>query len=122
VNPVKEQEKMPDTNREIQELLVDYAGALRDGYVPTFLKSLSREEAHRISASQQFQDAAEITRILNGVGFAEKAVTPNVGLFISRVDAKISSRLKKARASSRSRRRTSARSIGRMEKRTEKSI
>lgn len=113
---------MPDTNREIQELLVDYAVALRDGYVPIFLKSLSREEAHRISTSHQFQDAAEVTRVLNGVGFAEKAVTPNVGLFISRVDAKISSRLKKARASSRSRRRTSARSIDRMAKRTEKSI
>ena len=113
---------MPDTNREIQELLVDYAGSLRDGYVPTFLKSLSREEAHRIAASQQFQDAAEVTRILNGAGFAEKAATPNVGLFISRVDAKISSRLKKGMASSPSRRRTSTRSIDRMEKRTEKSI
>jgi hypothetical protein len=113
---------MPDTKREIQDLLVDYAGALRDGCLPTFLKSLEREEAHRIASSRQFQDAAEMTRILNGVGFADKAVTPNVGLFISRVDAKISSRLKKARASSRSRRRTSTRSIDRMEKRTEKSI
>ncbi|KPK22937.1 MAG: hypothetical protein AMJ70_04665 [Dehalococcoidia bacterium SG8_51_3] len=115
---------MNDTNREIQELLVDYAGALRDGCVPTFLKSLKREEAQRIASSRQFQDGAEVTRVLNGVGFAEKAVTPNVGLFISRVDARISSRLKKARASSRSRRRTSARSIDRMEKRTrtEKSI
>ena len=113
---------MPDTKREIQELLVDYAGALRDGCLPTYLKSLEREEARRIASSRQFQDAAEITRILNGVGFAEKAVTPNVGLFISRVDAKISSRMKKGRASSRSRRRTSARSIDRMEKRTEKSI
>jgi hypothetical protein len=28
---------MADTNREIQELLVDYAGALRDGCVPSFL-------------------------------------------------------------------------------------
>lgn len=113
---------MPDTKREIQELLVDYAGALRDGCLPTYLKSLEREEAQRIASSRQFQDAAEITRILNGVGFAEKAATPNVGLFISRVDAKISSRMKKARASSRSRRRTSARSVDRMEKRTEKSI
>jgi hypothetical protein len=113
---------MPDKNREIQELLVDYAGALRDGCLPTFLKSLACEEAHRIASSRQFQDAAEVARVLNGVGFADKAVTPNVGLFISRVDAKISSRLKKARASSRSERRTSARSVDRMEKRTEKSI
>ena len=108
---------MSDTNREIQDLLVDYAGALRDGCVQSFLKSLEREEAQRVASSQQFQDAAEVTRVLNGVAFAEKAVTPNVGLFISRVDAKISSRLKKARASSRSRRRTSARSIDKIEKR-----
>lgn len=113
---------MTDKNREIQELLVDYAGALRDGCVPTFLKSLAREEAHSIASSRQFQDAAGVARILNGVGFAEKAVTPNVGLFISRVDAKISSRLKKARASSRTRHRTSAMTVDKVEKRTEKSI
>ena len=109
---------MTDTNREIQELLVDYAGALRDGCVPSFLKSLEREEAQRIASSRQFQDAAEVTRVLNGVAFADKAVTPNVGLFISRVDAKISSRMKRARASSRGRRSTGARSIDQIEKRT----
>jgi hypothetical protein len=113
---------MPDTNREIQELLVDYAASLRDGCVPTFLKSLSREEAHSISTSQQFQDAAEVTRILNGVGFADKAVTPNVDLFISRVGAKISSRLKKAGAASFGKRRNGERSVDRIEKRTENSI
>ena len=113
---------MPDKNREIQELLVDYAGSLRDGCVPTFLKSLSREEAHRMSASRQFQDTAEVTRVLNGAGFADKAATPSVDLFISRVGAKISSRLKRARASSRGRRRTGARSIDQIEKRTEKSV
>ena len=109
---------MTDTNREIQELLVDYAGALRDGCVPTFLKSLEREEAQRIASSRQFQDAADVTRVLNGVAFADKAATPNVGLFISRVDAKISSRMKRARASSRSRRSTGARSMDQIEKRT----
>jgi len=109
---------MTDTNREIQELLVDYAGALRDGSVPTFLKSLKREEAQRIASSRQFQDAAEVTRVLNGVAFADKAVTPNVGLFISRVDARISSRMKRSRASSRSKRSTGARSIDQIEKRT----
>ena len=113
---------MPDKNREIQELLVDYAGALRDGCMPTFLKSLACEEAQSIASSRQFQDAAGVARILNGVGFADKAVNPNVGLFISRVDARISSRLKKARASSRTRRRTSAKPFTKMEKRTEKSI
>jgi hypothetical protein len=113
---------MPDKNREIQELLVEYAGALRDGCVPTFLKSLAREEAQGIASSRQFQDAAGVARVLNGVGFADKAVTPNVGLFISRVDAKISSRLKKARASSRTRRRTTTRAVDKIEKRTEKSL
>jgi len=89
---------MRDTNREIQELLVDYANALRDGGIPAFLKSLTGEEAQRIASSREFWDAAEIVRILNSVGFADKAVTPNVGLFISRVDAKLASRQKKARA------------------------
>jgi len=93
---------MPDTNREIQDLLVDYAGALRDGCLPTFLKSLEREEAHRIASSRQFQDAAEITRILNGLAFAEKAATPKkLHRFISQVDANIASRMKKPRAFSR---------------------
>ena len=86
---------MSDTNREIQELLVDYAGALRDGCIPSFLKSLTREEGKLISSSGQFWDATEIVRILNGVGFADKAVTADVGLFMSRVDANIVSRSKK---------------------------
>ena len=89
---------MSDTNREIQELLVDYAGALRDGCIPTFLKSLTREEGQLIASSSQFWDATEIVRVLNGVGFADQAVTADVGLFMSRVDANIVSRSKKARA------------------------
>jgi hypothetical protein len=89
---------MSDANREIQELLIDYASALRDGSIPTFLKSLTREESQKIASSREFWDAAEIVRIINSVGFADKAVTPNVSLFISRVDARIVSRLKKARA------------------------
>lgn len=89
---------MSTTNREIQELLVDYAGALRDGSIPTFLKSLTREEGRLIASSSQFWDATEIVRVLNGVGFADKTVTADVGLFMSRVDANIVSRSKKARA------------------------
>jgi hypothetical protein len=89
---------MRDTNREIQELLVDYADALRDGCIPAFLKSLTREEAQRIHSSREFWDAAEIVRMVNSAGFADKAVTPNVSLFISRVDAKITSRIKKSRS------------------------
>jgi hypothetical protein len=91
---------MPQINREIQELLIDYAGALRDGCVPDFLRSLTREEADRIGSSAEFWEATEVTRILNSVGFADKAVTPDVGLFISRINAAIACRLKKARAPS----------------------
>jgi hypothetical protein len=83
-------------NREIQDLLADYAGALRDGRVPTFLKSLTREEAMTIASCRDFWDAAEVTRALNSAAFAGKAVTPDVHLFISRVDAKLASRLRKA--------------------------
>jgi hypothetical protein len=106
----KERVTMADTNRTIQELLSDYAGALRDGCVPVFLQSLTREEGLLIGSSRDFWDAAEVVRVLNGVGFAKKAVTPDVGLFMSRVDANIVSRLKKARTVSRRRRTNGARS------------
>jgi len=92
---------MMNADREIQELLADYAGALRDGCLPMFLKSLTREEAKRISESQDFWEATEIVRLMNSVGFGDKMVTPDVGLFISRVDAGIASRMKKAQASTR---------------------
>ena len=97
-----------NTHREIQELLADYAGALRDGCIPTFLKSLTRDEAKRISESEDFWEAAEIVRLMNSAGFGDSLVTPDVGLFISRVDAAVASRLKKAGASTRERSRSSA--------------
>jgi hypothetical protein len=112
---------MHDTNRKIQELLIDYANALRDGCVPVFLKSLSRQEGQTIASSGEFWDATEIVRILNGVGFAEKAVTADVGLFISRVNANIVSRSKKAKTSSRSKRTTRTKSMAKTQK-TEKTI
>jgi hypothetical protein len=110
--------KMSDRNREIHELLVDYADALRDGCIPAFLKSLTREEADRIASSWEFWDATEISRILNGVGFADKAVAPNVSLFISRVDAEIASRLKKSKASPPGKRRARSRKAAKRENRT----
>jgi len=113
---------MSEKNREIQELLVDYAGALRDGCIPTFLKSLTREEAKIITTCREFQDSAEIVRVLNSVGFADNAITPNVGLFISRVDAEISSRLKRARSSLQSRYSTEAGPAHKTGKNAEKSI
>ena len=101
---------MADTNRKIQELLSDYAGALRDGCLPVFLKSLTRQEGKTMTCSDDFWEAAEVVRALNGVGFADKAATADVGLFASRVDANIASRLKKAKRSPRARRSTGARS------------
>ena len=65
-----------------------------------FLKSLTREEGQSIASSGEFWDAAEIVQILNSTAFAEKAVTADVGLFMSRVNANIVSRLKKARGTS----------------------
>jgi hypothetical protein len=102
---------MEQMNRTIQELLVDYAEALRDGSIPVFLKSLTRDEGQRILSSREFWDAADVTRVLNSVGFADKAATPNVSLFISRVDAEIASRLKKARAPSRGKRSTNVKPV-----------
>ena len=102
---------MADMNRKIQELLSDYAGALRDGSLPVFLKSLTRQEGKTMTCSDDFWEAAQVVRILNGVGFADKAATADVGLFASRVDANIASRLKKAKSSPRARRTNGTRSM-----------
>jgi hypothetical protein len=91
---------MSDINREIHELLTDYAGALRDGCIPAFLKSLTHEEAQTVTSSGDFWDATEVVRILNGCAFADKAVIADVNLFMSRVNANIVSRMKKARGAS----------------------
>ena len=112
---------MADTNRKIQELLSDYAGALRDGCVANFLKSLTRQEGKLVSSSEEFWDATEVVRILNDVGFANKAVTADVGLFISRVDANIVSRSKKAKTPSQGRSASGARSATKT-RRAEKTI
>lgn len=104
---------MTDRNREIQDLLVDYAGALRDGCIPDFLKSLTRAEAATIQEAYELPEVVEMIRLLNAVSFASQAVTPNVGLFTARVDAKIALRQKQthgARPSKRSTRSPSQRS------------
>lgn len=99
---------MANMDREIQELLADYAVALRDGCLPGFLKSLSRDEAKCIKGSEKFWEATEVVRLMNSAGFGEKVVAPDVGLFISRVDAAIVSRQKKAQVSTRTRSRNHA--------------
>ncbi|MFC1766360.1 hypothetical protein ACFL6U_30320 [Planctomycetota bacterium] len=92
---------MSEQHRDIETLLVDYAGALRDGCIPVFLKSLSREEAARVVASGDFDEAADLVRVLNQMHFGSRAVSPDIGLFISRVDAEIASRVKQAKAAPR---------------------
>jgi hypothetical protein len=112
---------MAELNRTIQELLVDYAGALREGSLPVFLKSLTRGEGKKMACSREFWEGTEVVRVLNSVGFADKAVTPNVSLFTSRVDAAIASRMKKAKAPSSGKHRTSSKPMTGTEK-TEKSL
>jgi len=112
---------MADTNRKIQELLSDYAEALRDGCLPVFLKSLTRQEGSDLSSSKDFWEAAEVVRALNGVGFANKAAIADARLFASRVDANIASRLKKAKSAPRAKRTNGSRSMTKTQK-TEKLI
>ncbi|MCF7975901.1 MAG: hypothetical protein K9N55_18945 [Phycisphaerae bacterium] len=100
---------MSENNREIHDLLMDYAGALRDGCIPDFLKSLTRNEANTIQESYELPEATEMIRLLNGASFADAAVSPNVGLFIARVDAKITSRKKQASAARRTTRKRQSR-------------
>jgi len=80
--------------REPQELVADYADALRDGRVPRFLRALTRREAKAVVEGEELGQAMETVRILNQASFADKAVMPDMGLFIARVDAKIAWRLK----------------------------
>lgn len=87
-------------DREHQELVADYADALRDGVVPRFLKSLTHREAKRMVDADEIREAMAMTQVLNQAAFADKAVMPDVGLFISRVDAKIASRARRVKAQS----------------------
>jgi hypothetical protein len=89
---------MSTVNRTAQELLVDYAGALRDGSVPTFLKSLGHDEVRSTRRSLAFWEAAEVVRLLNELVFSDRATIPDAGLFASRVNSGILRRIKKAKA------------------------
>lgn len=97
---------MSNKQRDIEVLLVDYADALRDGTIPVFLKSLSREEAETIRRSSEFPEALEIVRLLNEAHFAGRIAHPDIGLFISRVNAEIAARVKQAQAAPRQRARS----------------
>ena len=86
---------MHNPNRKIEELLSDYSEALRDGYTPLFLRSLSRIEGKTIYSSNEIGQAAEFIRILNWLCFADKNAAPSLDLFISRIITRILTRLKK---------------------------
>lgn len=96
--------------RETHDLLVDYAEALRDGNLPTFLRSLSRFEGREVLPSPTFWKAAETVRVLNDVAFAEAMTIPSMDLFIARVSARIVSRAKKAKKPSKTRKSAARRS------------
>jgi hypothetical protein len=83
--------------RETHDLLVDYAEALREGSLPTFLKSLSRFEARHVLPLANFWRAAETIRLVNSIGFADGMTIPSMDLFIARVNTRIASRRKKAK-------------------------
>ena len=97
--------------RQTHDLLVDYAEALREGSLPTFLKSLSRFEARHVLPLANFWRAAETIRLINSIGFADGMTIPSMDLFIVRVNTRIAARRKKAETPVRaaSRRRTSER-------------
>ncbi len=85
--------------RETHDLLADYAEALREGSLPTFLKSLSRFEARHVLPLRHFGDGAEVVRLLNGAAFAEGMTIPSMDLFIVRINARIASRRKRGKQS-----------------------
>ncbi|HEX41580.1 MAG TPA: hypothetical protein ENN81_05910 [Phycisphaerales bacterium] len=87
-----------DYNRDNQELLVDYAKALRDGSIPEFLKSLSGPEARRLRFSLPFQEGVGAARAVVAAAFADQIQTPSTDLFIARVNVRIAARAKQAGA------------------------
>lgn len=91
------QHTCPEQGREIEQLLIDCAEALRDGSTATFLKSLTRAEARIIAFSDDFMAAARIARLLNSVAFADRVARANVDLFLSRVNARIKGRTRRTR-------------------------
>ncbi len=95
---LEERRMMREADRQIAELLVDCAGALRDGCLPTFLKSLTRREAHTMTGWRDFSATTQIVRALNSAAFAGRIAEPNLDLFISRVNAKIRCRSKSGAA------------------------
>ncbi|MDI6450009.1 hypothetical protein [Anaerobaca lacustris] len=87
--------------REAHDLAIDYGEALREGSLPTFLKSLSRFEAREVIKTPTFRHGAEMVRLVNGVAFADEIALPSVDIFLARVHARIASRARRAHAAPR---------------------
>ena len=95
--------------REAHDLVIDYGEALREGSLPTFLKSLSRFEGRDVLSTPNFWHGAEMMRILNSISFAEEMTAPNLDIFLARVHARIASRARKAQVAPRVKRRRATR-------------
>lgn len=83
-----------DRSRQVHELTSDYAEALRDGRVGSFVQGLNAQEIRTICTDQEFGQASQMVQALNQLVFAPSAIRPQLDLFIARVDARIASRLK----------------------------
>lgn len=81
-------------SRQVHELASDYAEALRDGRVGSFVKGLNAQEITTLCKNQEFGQASQMVQALNQLAFAPSAIRPQLDLFIARVDANIASRLK----------------------------
>lgn len=88
---------MLERYREAHDLVIDYGEALREGSLPTFLKSLSRFEGREVLTTPNFWHGAEMMRILNSIAFADEATIPNLDIFLARVHARIASRARNPR-------------------------
>jgi hypothetical protein len=88
---------MLERYREAHDLVIDYGEALREGSLPTFLKSLSRFEGREVLTTPNFWHGAEMMRILNSIAFADEATIPNLDIFLARVHARIVSRARNPR-------------------------
>lgn len=82
--------------REAHDLVIDYGEALREGSLPTFLKSLSRFEGREVMRTANFWHGAQMMRMVNSIAFGDDITIPNQDIFLARVHARITSRARQA--------------------------
>lgn len=101
--------------REAHDLVIDYGEALREGSLPTFLKSLSRFEGREVLRTPNFWHGAEMMRMVNNIAFGDEITIPNLDIFLARVHARIASRARKAKGATRAQSRRSVSDQNRQE-------